>query len=138
MSDLREWLLSVRDSDGARTPEAIVRAAQAKSSPAHKEFEWNDKVAGEKYRLDQARALARRFSVVVKEATDAEPEVRMRAFYSVPHSSGKRSYEALDQVAEDPFTRQLVLQEMEREWKTLHRKYATFSEFVALVKKDVA
>jgi hypothetical protein len=45
--------------DGCLRPTAVVSYARPKRSPLHDEFEWNDKVAGEQFRLQQARRLIR-------------------------------------------------------------------------------
>lgn len=39
------------------TPENLVNEARAETSPLHSAFEWNDTVAAEKYRCEQARLM---------------------------------------------------------------------------------
>lgn len=39
------------------TPENLVNEARAETSPIHSAFEWNDSVAAEKYRCEQARLM---------------------------------------------------------------------------------
>lgn len=43
------------------TPENIVELAKDEKSVIHNDFEWNDTVAGAKYRLLQAREMIRNF-----------------------------------------------------------------------------
>lgn len=45
--------------DGIITPDGAVEAARDPANPLHPQFEWDDVVAGHRYRLDQARALIR-------------------------------------------------------------------------------
>jgi hypothetical protein len=56
---------------GRLSPTDVLAEAAATDSPLHEFFEWNDTVAGEMYRLDQARTLIRRvkFEVIVDEVT---------------------------------------------------------------------
>ena len=39
------------------TPENLVNEARAEDSPIHSAFEWNDSIAAEKYRYEQARLM---------------------------------------------------------------------------------
>lgn len=48
------------------TPQAVVDLARNESSVIHNDFEWNDKIAGEKYRERQAREMLISF-VIVRE-----------------------------------------------------------------------
>lgn len=50
------------------TPETVVEAARNPRSPLHSQFEWDDGVAGEAYRIQQARALIKRVRVDVVRA----------------------------------------------------------------------
>src|SRR4030042_4975195 len=43
--------------DGEIKPRDVVAEAKDEASPLHKYFEWDDKVAGDGYRLTQARDL---------------------------------------------------------------------------------
>jgi hypothetical protein len=53
------------DKKGELTPNAVVDAARDIESPMHSWFQWDDAEAAHSYRLDQARALIRRVTVVV-------------------------------------------------------------------------
>jgi len=44
---------------GTLTPSRVVDVARSPLNPLHKYFEWDDAVAAEKYRQDQARELIR-------------------------------------------------------------------------------
>jgi hypothetical protein len=49
---------------GQLTPERIVEEARQPSSPLHSYFEWDDKIAAERHRLNQARILLRTIVIV--------------------------------------------------------------------------
>lgn len=54
-------------NDGRITPRLVVEDARDPESALHACFEWDDSVAGEKYRIMQARALIRSVPLVIKE-----------------------------------------------------------------------
>lgn len=49
---------------GQPRPSWVIKAASNENHPFHDHFKWNDRIAGHKYRLEQARGLIR--SVFVK------------------------------------------------------------------------
>lgn len=126
----------MRDARGELTPAVVVDEAANPTHPLHTRFEWDNAVAGHAYRLDQARALIRSARVVYREGTARSGPRTVRAFHSVPTPEGRR-YEPSETIAADPFMRQLVLQQMEREWRELRDRYRHFEEFAAMVTRDL-
>ena len=45
------------EAKGSLTPDNVLKDARKETSPLHGEFEWDDSIAGHKYRLEQARSL---------------------------------------------------------------------------------
>lgn len=136
MSGLRDELLAVRSQHGQLTPQLVVDTARDPQHPLHSRFEWNDAVAGEAWRRQQAHELIRKAKVVYREASDAEPEKSVRAFVAIRAEEG-HVFDPVEEVAEDPFRRKLALADMEREWKALYRRYQEFGEFLDMVRQDV-
>lgn len=134
-SDLRHELQAIYDEHRKLTPSLVVDLARNPAHPLHDRFEWNDKVAGEKYRLDQARQLIRTLRVVYKEATEDEPARSTRAFHSIYADNG-RTYRPVEEVVQDPMARELLLREMARDWKSMKRRYGHMVEFIALVQAE--
>jgi hypothetical protein len=64
------------------TESQIVADARKKSSPLHSYFEWNDEIAAEKYRLQQAAKLIRDIGMETKDPKSNE-KVVIRAFARV-------------------------------------------------------
>lgn len=137
MTSLKDELAAIYREHSKLTSELVVDVARDSRHPLHNRFEWDDSVAGEKYRQVQASELIR--SVKVKFAPTPEGDERpaVNAFHSVPTPAG-RTYVPVEQVAEDPFQRQLVLQAAEREWRDLRRRYSHLQEFIAMIQRDVA
>lgn len=134
--DLRGELLSVRSQHGALTPQLVVDVARDPAHPLHSRFEWNDAVAGEAWRREQAHDLIRKAKFTYREADESGPERSVRAFHAVRTEAG-HVFEPVEKVMEDPFTQRLVLADMEREWKSLYQRYQEFEAFLAMVRRDV-
>lgn len=62
----------LRESEAGLTPRSLVEASRDEAAPLHNEFEWDDSVAAEKYREEQARCMIRHLII---ERTDIQ-EVR--------------------------------------------------------------
>lgn len=50
-------------NNGDLTPDIVLDAARPESSPLHKHFEWDDSVAAEAWRKDQARTLIQSYKL---------------------------------------------------------------------------
>lgn len=137
MSDLREIMQGIYDHHKKLTPSIVLDEARDPNHPLHSRFEWDDAVAGEAWRKEQAHRLIASAYVTYKKV-DA-PAQSLRAFHAV-RSSGVDPYvyEPLDVVVHDEFMSELVRRDMEREWKTLYARYEAFDEFRKMVKRDIA
>lgn len=136
MASLREELQQIYNRHGSLTPKGVVAEARDPQHALHNHFEWDDSIAGEKYREQQAAVLIRSVRIVYREASEEGPKRTVRAFQSVPTSTGYE-YRPTSEVAEDPVAREVVLAQMRREWKALQARYAQFTEFVEMVLEDL-
>jgi len=125
--NLREALTDIYVRHSALTPKIVVEEARPPESPLHSRFEWDDTIAGEKFRQVQAAELIRSLKVV--SGRDEEGNKTVREWLSVERPDRPRSYEPLGEVLADPFTFQMVLQEMERDMASLQRRYGSLKEF---------
>jgi hypothetical protein len=132
---LRDHLQEIYDRhEGTLTAELVVATAKPSSHPLHDRFEWNDRIAGHKYRLVQASELIRSVKVTYREPDEDEDGAEVRAWHAV-REDGR--YEPAEKVAADPQISALVLRQMEMEWKSLHRRYGHMAEFISLVSSAV-
>lgn len=134
MSNLRDELLAIRAEHGKLTPALVVEEAAAEDHPLHNRFEWDDAVAGHKYRLTQAKQLIR----VVKESyidRSGAPE-DVRFFHAIPREEGM-VYEPLPEILGDDLATKVLLSSMEREWRSLRKRYEKFEQFRDLVLRDL-
>ena len=134
---VREELERIYNTAGVLTPAAVVDDARPEDAPLHSHFEWDDSVAGEQYRLVQARQLIRSVKVTVQPQPEAEP-VQVRAFHNVADEDKPRRYVPLRVLVDDPESAQRVLARAWDEWLQLKRKYADLNGFLARVRGDIA
>lgn len=131
---LLDDLTAIRDEHGALNAVLVVDLARDPEHPLHNRFEWDDTVAGERWRLEQAGQLLR----VVKLPADPERPNDLRAFVAIKGKDSPRAeYVPTGAALADEFQRRLVLADMEREWKMLKRRYQHMVEFAALVSGDL-
>lgn len=133
---LRDQLRTIHQRHGVLTPELVVNEARPADHPLHSRFEWNDAIAGEAHRRAQAQELIRSVRVVYKPADEREESKSIREWQSVRTEHGN-VYEPSEAVTADPLLRRIVLADMEREWKALHRRYSHFAEFAEMVQADL-
>lgn len=63
--DVIDELLEIQKKKGL-TPEQVVEFARDEDSPLHDLFEWEDSIAGEKWRLQQARVIVNEVKVIIE------------------------------------------------------------------------
>jgi hypothetical protein len=134
---LRDELMKVKEDHGVLTPEYVVEAARPDDSPLHSRFQWDDAVAGEAWRREQARQLIQSVRIVYRKAAEGEPAGSIRAFHAVRGQDGCH-FEAAEDVIADPFMRALVLEDMRREWQQMADRYKGFEEFWQMVAESVS
>lgn len=137
-------LSEIHERDGKVTPPAVVEEARPEESVLHPEFEWQDEVAAEKFREQQAASLIRALVVVREDAAaqDEKPQ-QMRVFIRpvapvetekdpYKHLRGKGSYSLTDDVLSDPVLRHQFLARAWQEMKQFRARYQALAEFAAI------
>jgi hypothetical protein len=105
-------LETIRVSAGGELePKRIVDTARDKKHPLHVHFEWDDILAGEAYRLEQARSLVRIVRVVDEEVDEGST----RAFISVNLPKSGVSYRTASDVRNSRDLAEAVLAQAERD-----------------------
>jgi hypothetical protein len=113
IEDIKAALRELESEDGRLLPADVVNAARDEDSVLHSHFQWNDTIAGEKYRLSQARQLIRlvRVDVIVHEIP-LNVVSYLRDPDSEAHSAGYRSVVALRTEVDS--ARAAIIAEMSR------------------------
>lgn len=111
------------------TPKIVVEDARAESSPLHPAFEWNNKIAAEKYRETQAAYLLR--SIVIVTSEEGQEERTVRAFVNLIEDD-ERIYTSVVRAMQEPELRIQVLSQAKRDFEALHEKYRDLEEFAGV------
>jgi hypothetical protein len=116
--------------------ENLVALAKPAKSPIHKDFEWDDTIAGHQYRLEQARNILRSIMVVYTNGESTEPT---RAYHHVVvEIDGEMvpAYVPSKVVWESPDLAAQVIDDAKRElatWAKRYKEYESLSEAHGLV-----
>ena len=105
-------LLELENQFGQITPELVVEAAGDPASPLHKHFEWNNEIAGEQHRIDQARNLIT--SVKVQIEIRRRVVTAVRYVHDVRLTPREQGYVNVQQVDEAGIAEATVEAEIKR------------------------
>lgn len=122
-ADANKVAQEIRSIGENATTQQIVDKARDESTELHKCFEWDDAIAGEKYRLVQARHVV--CQLVIKEDTVPTNRPEVRFFYKPEKSDGYKPTQVIVKK-EDEYQKLLV-----QAWSELQAfkvKYSMLSE----------
>ena len=113
---------------GELTPKAVVEGAKAADSILHRHFDWDDAVAADKWRVEQARDLIR--CIRIEDiGSGAEPE---RAFLSIADKEGV-SYRTVQEIRSSPDLQSRLLAAAERDLEAFTSRYRALKDICAIV-----
>lgn len=121
----------IEKENGKVTSELLLKDAEPEESPLHELFEWDDAVAGHKYRLSQAT------NIIVNLAVEVEKEQKprkIRAYYNVSDSERKGRFINAETAFSNPDTRDIVLKRAYKEMQSFMQKYENLTEFAPVFK----
>ena len=117
----------IESLEDAVTPQSIVVKAEGNKTELHKCFEWNDGVASEKYRLDQARFIIRMLIIVPDEEEEsAVPQEICRAYESVTDVEEGRVYKPIAAILSNKDWREELYTEIRTSIDELVRKLEVY------------
>lgn len=120
----------VRVVDGLKvaTAKTVVNKARATSSPIHKMFEWDNRVAGEEYRLEQARLYLRCIRVkIIGDKSEART-----VYVHVSEEANQNLYVRAEVVAENERYRAFAMKECMGLLTGLRKRFAFLSELKSI------
>jgi len=107
---------------GVCHPGLLVNDARSVESPLHTMFEWDDSVAAESYRIDQARGILQSIRVQLSPGETPVP-----AFVHVKVNT-EPGYAGIVRAMSDADMRSQVLSDALRQLEALKLRYDTLSE----------
>lgn len=106
------------------TPKQIVALAKNEQTELHKCFEWNDSIAAEHYRIQQARDVVRHLVIKRPEENKEKPQ-NLRLFFKPVGSEGYRPTELI-MKNENEYER--LLETARAELHMFKKKYSMLTE----------
>lgn len=91
-------LAKIAAEAGGLTADRVLMDAKRPNSPLHSEFEWDDSIAADQFRVEQARALIRSVRVVVEVR---DHEITIPKYVHDPRDSGSQGYVSTTSLASD-------------------------------------
>jgi hypothetical protein len=133
--NLQQILQEIYQERGRLTAHDVLEEARVPGHPLHSRFEWDDSVAAERYRLDQARQLIREVKITFVPRGATEPE-SVRGYFSVPSPEG-RAYQPTEEIANNPLMLKMLLNDMSRDWNRMRERYGHLVEFTDMVRRHL-
>lgn len=127
-------LEKIKKRNGKITPSIVVESARSEKSPLHSCFEWDDSLAAEKYRIEQAKFMIRKIVVRI-EKKDVKP---VRAYVSIQDNEQptKKHYDHVCRVLSVEETRAELLTRAWKElieWKARYQHLSEFAQVIAII-----
>jgi hypothetical protein len=121
----------IEENEGKEVPQRIVDSARDETSPMHFYFEWDDEIAGEQWRLSQARYMAR--AIVIIQKSDKKTS-SIRAFVCISNSEDNENTKesryafSITALQDEKMYQNLLKNAMKQliQWK---KQYENFKEF---------
>lgn len=116
------------------SPQNLLEVSRPEGTALHDEFEWNDSIAAEKFRLIRAGNIIRSIVVVhesPKESGGQEPKaIEVRAFFPTHNKDedSRDTYESLAVINRDDTMRTRLMNDCLRELQWVQKKYRTLKE----------
>jgi len=110
------------------TPENVVDVARDENNVMHDMFEWDDSIAGEKYRKQQASHIIS--NIHVKIIAEDKPNKLVRAFVTTKKNSG---FKPIEKIVKDVDQYALLLDKAYRELNYIKIKYENLKEIQELL-----
>ena len=114
------------DKERGLTAQAVVDESRDKSAPLHDAFEWDDGIAGEEWRKQQARVMIGNLVVRIEDKPESP---KVRAYVMVSESA---TYESTKIVLQKEDKRETLMKLALKELCAFRRKYADLEEFTRL------
>jgi hypothetical protein len=109
------------------TPQNLVDASRSEDAPMHKCFEWDDAVAGEEWRKQQARVCINHLEIII----DDKEAPATRAF--VQYEANDAKYEHILTVLSDPEKSNSFFELGMKMLNDFKKRFADVKEFASVI-----
>jgi len=112
-------------NNGILLPKEVVEFAEDEKTLLHNEFEWDNTIAGFKFRLSQARNIIR---LRVETIQHESQEIIVRSYVSLSTERGVNSYRKIKDVLNNEDQKNIMLSDAKRELESIRNKYKVLKE----------
>ena len=110
------------------TAKTLLEANKPEEAPLHSDYEWDDTVAAEEWRLHQSRHFLNSIAIVTQISEEEEPEL-VRAFHIVTEA---HKYEPIEAIIKEPTKYEALLSNALAELTAFQNKYSTLKELTPI------
>lgn len=114
----------LQNSEAGLSPATLLDVSRDANAPLHGEFEWDDTVAAEKYRITQAAGIIRNIVIVTKDENDTIKQDR--GFVSIP--GGTSAYVSLQAALDNDEWNAHLLEMAKNDMQAFLAKYRRVQE----------
>lgn len=134
---LYDELMEVYDHRGMINGRLVVDEWRPEDHPSHGRLEWDDQIAGERYRIGQAEGLIRiaRISIEVEQKNGRRKIRNQRVFIATGTVGAGSEYHLAEEVVKDPVKYQLALSRLTVQAKALRREFSELQEYERIVRE---
>ena len=115
------------EAAGNLSAKSLLDVSRPEDAPLHSEFEWNDSIAAEKFREEQARCIIRHLVVRL----DEKPNEQVRGFFRIEQTV-QQSYTNVTTILTQRDLRSQLIQQALEEMAAFQRKYSTLTELAII------
>lgn len=110
------------------TPAQVLELARNPGTELHKCFTWDDSIAAERWRLQQARQVCSSFTVII-EKEEGKPQ----SFRMIQHDSEERVYRPISLTVRNQDQYASLLKQAKAELAAFKRRYKSITELEDLI-----
>lgn len=126
-----EHVAAIEERDGEVTKESFLDSARSKKSPVHALFEWDNRKAGEKWRLQQAKNILSCLRIQI--VNEGQNPIRTRAYINTVPGRDNGRFLSIETAMSRVDTREGVLTRAKAELTSFTEKYRTLEELTGVI-----
>lgn len=126
---------------GSFVSEDVLEKGKDKKSELHKCFEWDDAIAGEKFRLKQASQIMRALVIIPEKSENFTIKHEIRGFENVENEDGDMVYMSTKTIVTDESLLESLIEQIIASLSRYEKKlkaYESISENALLLRKNLS
>ncbi len=122
-----QFLENIRKRDGMIEPEIVVEDSRPVGKGLHDDLEWDNAIAGQLHRIEQAKRVIRSVVVLVEDQ-DTGKETKEIAYVSVGNMEHKSSYTSMTEALKDDEIMDQIFQDALAQLRGWHKRFGKIKE----------